>query len=196
MWAEIILSGIKLLYWAPCRIGPYLERQLSCGISQHAFQKGRGTEISDLSGQCNPVCMHIWGVRFSFLKGSLPCTCNACSHGKRRTLGLLTWPSNMGVMNLPVLYNSVSRIFLKDSCIIFQKESVGSEDLLNVFTEWFFTVKDSGVMQLSQLVLSLNLNHIFTVLVSGNHLSAESLQGLGNLHLVTFSILYWRCGQC
>lgn len=50
----------------------------------------------------------------------------------------------------------------------------------------FFTGKDPGVMQLSHLVLSFTLNHIFTVLDSGNHLSPESLQGLGNLFLVTF----------
>lgn len=51
-------------------------------------------------------------------------------------------------------------------------------------------------MQLSHLVLSFTFNRIFTVLDSGNHLSTESLQGLGNLFLVTFSILCWRRGQC
>jgi len=64
-----------------------------------------------------------------------------------------------------------------------------------MFLLWFFIGKDSGVMQLSHLALHFTFNHTFAVLDSGNHLPTESLQGLGNLFLVTFSMLCWRCGQ-
>lgn len=51
----------------------------------------------------------------------------------------------------------------------------------------FFIGRDPEVMQHSQLVLPFTLNHTSAVLDSGNRLPRESLQGCGNLFLVTFS---------
>lgn len=63
MWTvsvKKIFSWIKLLYSAPHRIGPYLERHCKFMWDILGYSSGAGDrEICNLSSQCDLVCTHI-----------------------------------------------------------------------------------------------------------------------------------------